>query len=384
MIKKINFLFLSAFIFIFMLFFWIDFKISQKNQKLIFNQYLSVAKEFLPLIADEKINILKKRAKEYDIKILPNIKAKPVYTKNITFGKIEILKSNSKYFLKISYLNDNFVFLLKNQNIHEQTVLYLFLAGVILILVLIYILILKLLKPLKELSTNLQEISKGNYQINMPNYKEKELNDLAKSFNLMAKEINLSIKEREDFIKYIGHELKTPLAKLKFAIEKQDIEKIKTLTKNIEELINELIFIHLITKENMQITTFKASTLITEALSKLFVEEEKIEITLEDFDIKGDLNYLSIALKNLIDNALKYTTKYPIQITAIDNKIEICSFGEKIQTPLNKLTKLFVKQSKGFGIGLNIVKRVVELHKFDLIYKYKNSKNCFIITFQKI
>ncbi|GAB6046003.1 hypothetical protein JCM11957_16020 [Caminibacter profundus] len=384
MIKKINILFLSAFIFIFLLFFWIDFKISQKNQKLIFNQYLSIAKEFLPLIADEKISILKKKAKEYNIQILKEISAKPVFTKKITFGKIEILKSNSYYYLKIRYLNDKFILFLKNQNIHEKTVLYMFLLGVIFILILIYLLILKLLKPLKELSNNFQEISKGNYQINMKLKGEKELRQLAESFNLMAKEVNLSIKEREDFIKYIGHELKTPIAKLKFAIEKKDIEKIKILTSNIEELINELIFIHLITKENMKITTFKVSTLITEAISKLFIEEEQVEIELIDFDIRGDLNYLSIALKNLIDNAIKFTRKYPIKIIAKENYIEVCSFGEKIEQSLDELTKLFVKKSKGFGIGLNIVKRIVDLHKFEFRYSYKDSKNCFKIIIKKL
>ena len=62
-----------------------------------------------------------------------------------------------------------------------------------------------------------------------------------------------------------------------------------------------------------------------ESLGKLYLEDEsKIEIEIfEDFKIEGDLYYLSIALKNLIDNALKYTTAFAIIIKVGQNQISI-------------------------------------------------------------
>lgn len=83
---------------------------------------------------------------------------------------------------------------------------------------------------------------------------------------------------------------------------------------DLETLTNELLELEKLNSSKLEMSTFSAETLILEALSKLYISDEsKIQVTIEeDFKITGDLHYLCLALKNIIDNALKYATKLPI------------------------------------------------------------------------
>ena len=112
-------------------------------------------------------------------------------------------------------------------------------------------------------------------------------------------------------------------------------------------------------------------------------DESKIEIKInENFKISGDLHYLSTALKNLIDNALKYAISFPIIIKVDKNQISILNSGEKLSKEFEYYLKPFTQeliQRDGFGLGLSIVKKILDKHNFQLIYSYKNGFNIFKI-----
>ena len=121
-----------------------------------------------------------------------------------------------------------------------------------------------------------------------------------------------------------------------------------------------------------------------ESLGKLYLEDEsKVDIEIfEDFKIEADLYYLSIALKNLIDNALKYAISFPIIIKVDKNQISILNSGEKLSKEFEYYLKPFTQeliQRDGFGLGLSIVKKILDKHNFQLIYSYKNGFNIFKI-----
>ena len=138
----------------------------------------------------------------------------------------------------------------------------------------------------------------------------------------------------------------------------------------------------------LNLTTFSAETLIIESLGKLYLEDEsKVEIEIvEDFKINADLYYLSTALKNLIDNALKYAISYPIVIQANKNEISISNKGKELSKELEYYLKPFTQelsQRDGFGLGLSIVKKVIDKHNFQLNYVYENESNIFKIYLLK-
>ncbi|MCG3720158.1 HAMP domain-containing protein, partial [Aliarcobacter butzleri] len=216
-----------------------------------------------------------------------------------------------------------------------------------------------------------------------------EIGTLAKTFNSMASSLENSIKTREELLRDIGHELRTPIAKGKFAIEKIDDfsqkELLKKIFSDLESLTNELIELEKLNLAKLNLTTFSAETLVLESLGKLYLEDEsKIQIDInEDFKINADLYYLSIAFKNLIDNALKYAISFPIIIKVDKNQISISNKGKELSKEFEYYLKPFTQelsQRDGFGLGLSIVKKILDRHNFQLLYSYENDYNIFKIV----
>ena len=96
-----------------------------------------------------------------------------------------------------------------------------------------------------------------------------------------------------------------------------------------------------------------------------------------------DIDLFCIVLKNLLDNAVKFNTKKEIVAVANEQEIKIISYGEKLKHTLDYYTEPFSqeeKRSDGFGLGLYIVKTILDLHHFNFSYHYTEGKNIFTIN----
>ena len=89
----------------------------------------------------------------------------------------------------------------------------------------IFLYILNLLKPLKEITKELTNFANGKFSSRININSKDEIGILANSFNIMASSLENSIKTREELLRDIGHELRTPIAKGKFAIEKIEVAR---------------------------------------------------------------------------------------------------------------------------------------------------------------
>ncbi len=381
--KKITLLFLVSFFLMIALSFWIEKVNKEKNQKLIISKYITLSKELIPIIANSDKRVLLKKLDELDLEFCQVGLEDKVFQKEFTFGSITIYQKDMKYYLTIKYLNEQFSFYDKTQNIFfkERFVTYILLLFDILILFIIYFITLKILSPIKELSLKMDRFSKGDYDIRIEEKGDKEIEVVTKSFNNLAKELQKSIEDRENILKFIGHEIKTPLTKAKFALEKKDLSLLKKNIKDIDLFVSEILNMHLLTAQNLKITNFKAETLISESLDKLYIEdEENIQVEVEDFFIKADIYYMSIALKNLLDNALKYSQKLPIKLVAKDGKIEVISYGDRLKRDFSYYLEPFKKEnSNGHGLGLSIVDLILKRHGFLLFYSHEDGKNIFSV-----
>ena len=170
--------------------------------------------------------------------------------------------------------------------------------------------------------------------------------------------------------------------------------KYKTILKksinNIDELTNELLELERLNSKNLILNFEKYSieTILANTLSKMIVaNEEDIDVKiLNSFDCVADINYISIAIKNLIDNALKYREKGNVEIVVDMGLLEVRNYGEKLDKELEFYMQTFTQADnsrniKGYGLGLNIVKRVLEYHNFLLEYEYRDNQNIFRIKF---
>jgi two-component system OmpR family sensor kinase len=308
---------------------------------------------------------------------------------------VKILKESfeDEFIIEIKYLNKTYIFKTPDEkNLNDKTILNILISLDIFILILIFLYIFKLLSPLKIITKELINFANGDLSRRININSKDEIGVLSNSFNKMASSLENSIKTREELLRDIGHELRTPIAKGKFAIEKIDDFSQKELLKKIfcdlETLTNELIELEKLDLVKLNLSTFSAETLIIESLGKLYLEDEsKVEINIiEDFKINADLYYLSTALKNLIDNALKYADSYPIRIEANKNEICISNKGKELSKELEYYLKPFTQelsQRDGFGLGLSIVKKVIDKHNFQLNYVYENDSNVFKIYLLK-
>src|SRR5574344_321475 len=373
--KKLTLLFILSFVLMTIIGLWID----NINSKRVDN----FAKEkYLKVIDDIFKNIENKNSLEI------------IYFQDSTFGNISILKykSSNIYILKIGYLDEQYIFkTLDEQSLSDKTILNALVFLDISVLLLIFLYILKLLTPLKTITKDIKTFANGNLSTRINIKSDDEIGTLANSFNSMASSLENSIKTREELLRDIGHELRTPIAKGKFAIEKIDNFSQKELLKKIfydlESLTNELIELEKLNITKLNLTTFSSETLVLESLGKLYLEDEtKVDIEIiEDFKIEADLDYLSVALKNLIDNAIKYAISLPIVIKVCKDEISVLNNGEKLLKDFEYYLKPFTQelvQRDGFGLGLSIVKKIIDRHNFELKYTYENSFNTFRIYFK--
>ena len=391
-VKKISFLFILSLILMSIIGYWTDSINSKRMDNLVKEKYLKVIEDIFRNIENKNyINSLIEKNNLVKLEDFTKTNEETIYKQTYTFGQIEILKKtfDDEFIIKIDYLDDSFVLKTPNeQNLNDKSILNILVFLDVFVLLLIFLYILKLLNPLKTITNVIEKFAKGNLSTRIDINSKDEIGILANSFNTMASSLENSIKTREELLRDIGHELRTPIAKGKFAIEKIDDFSQKELLKKIfldlETLTNELIELEKLNITKLNITNFDAETLVIESLGKLYLDDEsKIEVNMiENFKISADLYYLSIAIKNLIDNALKYATSYPITIEVNKNRISILNKGEKLSKELEYYLKPFTQelsQRDGFGLGLSIVKKILDRHNFRITYEYKDHSNIFRI-----
>lgn len=395
--KKIALLFIISFILMSIIGLWID-KINTKRiDNIVKEKYVSFLEHVLSSENDSQKLIKIFESNKFKIKRNLHISLNEIlFHKKYSFVEVSIYKISfdDELFIKLKFENDEYFLKTPDEeNLRDKTILNILICIDILVLLLIFFYIVKILSPIKNITKEITNFANGNLsaRINIKKSND-EIGILANSFNQMATSLEKFIKTKEELLRDIGHELRTPIAKGKFAIEKIENESQKELFKKIfidlETLTNELIELEKLELTKLNLTTFSAETLILEALSKLYLEDEsKIELNInEDFKITADLYYLSIAIKNLIDNALKYTQELPIIVDINKNEIKISNKAKELSKDLEYYLKPFTQElshRNGFGLGLSIVKKIIDKHQYKLSYEYIDGYIVFKIYLSK-
>lgn len=392
--KKISFLFIAGFVIMTVIGIWIDNINSKRIDDLIKDKYIKTLNEILLNIDNQdKITYIihKNNLSEYtktDTRYLEIL-----YYKKHTFGYIAIKKEifEDEFIIELTYLDDKYILKTPDeQNIKDKMILNYLIILDVLVLIVTFLYILKLLNPLKTITKDIKEFSNGNLNIRINIKSNDEIGTLANTFNSMADTLATLIKTKEELLRDIGHELKTPITKGQFLSEKiQDKsqqEALKNIFKDLDLLTNQLIELEKLNFYKLTISDFSVESLIVESLRKSYISDEsKITINiLNNFKIKGDIYYLSVAIKNLIDNALKYSYIFPIEIIAVENKIIIKNKGNQLSKDFEYYLKPFTRDTnkkEGFGLGLSIVNKILRKHDFLLTYSHLDDYNIFEITF---
>jgi len=286
--------------------------------------------------------------------------------------------------------NDHFKLILENKNKAKfpikRAIIF---AIVFLLIIMLYLWIMKSLRPLSELKSKIQTFSQGNLDIDCKSDKEDEIAEVANEFDHAVTMIRELLQSRQLFLRAIMHELKTPIGKGRLVAEMLPDEKNKARMHSIFErlnlLIDEFAKIEKITSKNFDLTikTYKMSDLVEASIDLLMVENPGRLITThvdQDYSVDVDFELFTLVLKNLLDNGIKYSIDKHINIIIDNHQLKIINQAEALSEPLENYFKPFHTSKKGLGLGLYIVKSILDIHKMELHYDHKEGKNIFMVV----
>lgn len=268
-----------------------------------------------------------------------------------------------------------------------------------------------IVKPIYRLIRATNELSKGNYKVRVNYSGDDEIARLNRSFNTMAQQLAKQEVVRQQFISDVSHEFQTPLTAIQgfAAILKNekltDEQRVKYAdiilfhSKRLSTLSKNMLQLTLLEGEDvkLEITEFSLCNQLSRvietqdnlALSKNI--EIEIKLPKNDVIIEGDESRLEQVWINLINNAIKYTPENGNVIVSVKKfakevevRIKDTGVGMSKET-ISHIFERFYRVDKsrrieGNGLGLSIVKRLIDLHNWNIdIISAENEGSEFIV-----
>ena len=277
---------------------------------------------------------------------------------------------------------------LDSQNLTNSFYTIFVFVSLLVVITILYINTLKKLLPLKELKDKVINFGDEKFDFDLSNSSSKdEVTLLANEFKKSAQKLKNIKESRNIFIRNIMHELKTPITKGKFLLqlEKSDenIEKLKMVFNRLESLINEFATIEELISQNrvLEKKSYFLEDLLDNAKDILMIDDNCVKNSYENIKLNVNFKLFSIAIKNLIDNAIKYSNDKKVEVLTQNEDILFVNSGKKLEGDFEKYLEPFYSKSsnESFGLGLYIVFNILKANGYNLLYKYEDSKNIFII-----
>ena len=255
-------------------------------------------------------------------------------------------------------------------------------AACLLILLTTILLVRRITRPVRKISTAANQFAQGNLSIRIPEAGPEELASLAHNFNLMAEELSLLISNRTILFGGISHDLRTPITRMQLALEllaneteyspliaglKNDLKEMERLIQQTLELVKGL--------EKEAAENINLDELITEIVADYQRQQCTIRWQASGCGVyKIEADALRRVVANLLDNAFRYGEAEPVDLscTKMDKNlvIHIMDQGpgipkeqlEAVFQPFFRLDRSRSKKTGGSGLGLAIVQQLCDVH----------------------
>ena len=285
--------------------------------------------------------------------------------------------------------NDRFKLILENKNKAKFPLKRaLVFAVVFLLIIFLYWWIMKSFNPLAKLKSQIQTFSQGNLDIECKSDKKDEIAEVANEFNHAVTMIRELLHSRQLFLRAIMHELKTPIGKGRLVSEmlhdEKNKERLHSIFERLNLLIDEFAKIEKITSKNFDLTIkpYKMTDLLEASIDMLMIDHPKNLISIQiiqDYSVSVDFELFTLVIKNLLDNGIKYSSDKHIKVIINNNQLQIINIGEALKEPLAHYFEPFHTSKKGLGLGLYIVKSILDIHHMKVEYDRKDTENIFTI-----
>lgn len=255
-------------------------------------------------------------------------------------------------------------------------------------------------KPLGEMQEVTEHFARGDFEYKADeNYKKRDFRDFAKALNKMAYELKIDDEAQKSFIANVSHELKTPMTSIGGFIdgildgtippqeEKKYLTVVSSEVKRLSRMVVSMLNISKIEAGEIKLaeTKYDIGKQIFETLLNFErkIEEKHIEIAgfekMNGVIIEADRDLVQQVIYNLFDNAVKFTPENgKITVSAVNDgegtKVTIRNSGAGVsEEEIARIFERFYKvdksrsfDTKGVGLGLYIVKTIVNMHEGEI------------------
>ncbi len=361
-----------------------------------------------------------------------------IYSYNIQYLSDKDIRENS-YYTKVHFFSAGnkdgvcYTHILNTQNYHvyvmalddsrpvflselREILLWSILFSILLSVLLSYFFSKKAIQPISHIIKSVKEINSSSLSSRLNEGKRKdEIDQLAITFNEMLGNLEFVFKNQEEFVSNASHELRTPLtvmmaeADYLLSHKRTSDEYISHISGLVEDmkklnmLLNSLLELAQMNRDNnLQLHTVRIDEIIYGAIFEVKnrYEGRKIIPRIQYPDkedellVNGNYGLLTLAFVNILDNACKFSNDdvmVEFQFTDKYIKIEITDKG--IGIPENEIESIYmpfkrasnVKFKGGFGIGLSLVKKIIQLHDAILnVESVENEGTRFELIFKKL
>jgi len=243
----------------------------------------------------------------------------------------------------------------------------------------------RMFRPLRVLMLGVHEISNGNLDFQFPvKGRRGEIWYLADQFNQMVGHIKEMIHSKDQLLLDVSHELRSPLTRLKVALEMSPKGKMReSMMRDIAEM--ETMLSEVLETERLRSGNGKLSlgpvdlaVVVGETIKKYKGRKPGLKLmgTPEKLTVTADLARVRTVFQNVMENALKYSNnqKKAVEISLkTDEKnvlVTVQDFGPgipeeeqgKIFEPFYRVDKSRTKETGGYGLGLSLCREIMEAH----------------------
>lgn len=274
--------------------------------------------------------------------------------------------------------------------------LYSMLVVLVILFVAIFFIVRGITKPLGEMQEATEHFARGDFEYKAnEEYKKSDLRNFAKALNKMAYELKIDDEAQKSFIANVSHELKTPMTSIGGFIdgildgtipheeEKKYLNIVSSEVKRLSRMVVSMLNISKIEAGEIKLSASKYDVCnqIFETLLSFEkkIDEKHIEIVgfekMNGVIIEADRDLIQQVIYNLFDNAVKFTPENGrITVTAYSDDesttVTIRNSGPGInEDEISRIFERFYKvdksrsfDTKGVGLGLYIVKTIINMH----------------------
>jgi signal transduction histidine kinase len=268
------------------------------------------------------------------------------------------------------------------QGVHVALLILLLLVMTVVVLT-AHMVLKRLLRPLRGLSEGVARLGAGELDVTLPNPTRDEFGKLTEAFNHMVGRVRGMIGARDQLLVDVSHELRSPLTRMKVALELLPPGEQRTGmaadVAEMERMIAELLELERL-RDGRGVDPVRQDLMpiVREAAESIQNRPPGIQVVSmsQEIPVAIDAEKIRMVLRNLLENAVKYSLpdSRAVEVSAAHNGervvIRVTDDGPGIPErdianlfePFFRVDRSRSKKTGGYGLGLSISKRIVEAH----------------------